>query len=297
MDRDEFIIAVLLIVCEQYAAIKEQYGMRRGGFAPAMSDEEVITIEICGEYFKIECDKDIFAYFHAHYRHFFPKLSDRSLFARHASDLCHVKSLIQKRLTSVSGEINDRVQSIDTLPLPVCVLTRAKRDRCFPGEADFGYCSAEDMRCYGFKLGLRVSRNGMITHYSLLPARPHDIQSIETLLEEFEGIAPADKGFIDEFRQSLLMKRHGILVVTPPRKNMKATLPEPLLKFCRRIRRRIETVGSQLTGRFRADHIRVHDLWHFEHRLIRKILAHTVCVFINLIFNLPPLDLDGLVAI
>lgn len=297
MDRDEFIIAVFLIVCEQYAVIKKQYGIRRGGFAPALSDEEVITIEICGEYFKIECDKDIFAYFHAHYRHFFPKLNDRSLFARQSTNLWHVKSLIQKRLTVVSGEANDPVQSIDTLPLPVCVLTRAKRDRCFPGEADFGYCSAKDMHYYGFKLGLRVSRIGMITEYSMLSARPHDIQSLETLLEEFEGIAPADKGFIDEFRQSLLLKRHRILVVTPPRKNMKPALPEPLLKFCKYIRKRIETVGSQLTGRFKVDHIRVHDILHFQHRLIRKILAHTVCVFINLTLNRPPLDLDGMVAI
>ncbi|MGX9728958.1 MAG: transposase [Candidatus Electronema sp. VV] len=79
------------------------------------------------------------------------------------------------------------------------------------------------------------------------------------MLEEFEGAAPADKGFIDERRQSLLLERHGILVVTPPRKNMKTTLPESLLKFCRRIRKRIETVGSHLTERFKIDHIRVHD--------------------------------------
>lgn len=201
------------------------------------------------------------------------------MFVRQAANLWHVKSLIQKRLTAISGEMNDPVQSIDTLPLPVCVLTRAKRDRCFPGEADFGYCSAKDMHCYGFKLGLRVSRIGMITHYSLLPARPHDIQSLETLLEGFEGISPADKGFIDEFRQAIMLKRHGILVVTPPRKNMKATLPEPLLKFCKRVRKRIETVGSQLTGRFKVDHIRVHDIQHFEHRLIRKILAHACLCF------------------
>jgi hypothetical protein len=49
----------------------------------------------------------------------------------------------------------------------------------------------------------------------VLPARPHDIQSIDTLLEGFEGIAPAGKGFIDAYRHSLLLERHGILVVTP----------------------------------------------------------------------------------
>lgn len=50
MDRDDFIIAVFLVVCEQYHVIKQAYRLRRGGFAPALRDEEVITMEICGEY-------------------------------------------------------------------------------------------------------------------------------------------------------------------------------------------------------------------------------------------------------
>jgi hypothetical protein len=296
MDRDDFIIAVFLVVCEQYQVIKKQYRLRRGGFAPALTDEEVITMEICGEYFKLSCDKDIFAYFHTHYLHFFPKLADRSLFARQAANLWQIKAAIQKRLVLVSGQANDPVQVIDTLPLPVCVLTRAMRDHCFKPDADFGYCAAKDLHYYGFKLGLRISRLGMITHYPLLAARPHDIQSLDTLLEAFEGIAPADKGFIDEYRHSLLLERHGIRVVTPPRKNMQTDLPKPLLRFCKRIRKFVETVGSHLTERFQIDQMRVHDLWHFQHRLIRKILAHTVCVFLNLMFGRPPLDLDGLVS-
>jgi hypothetical protein len=295
MDRDDFIIAVFLVVCEHCQAIKKRYRLRRGGFAPALTDEEVITLEICGEYFKLECDKDIFAYFHKHYLHFFPRLSDRSLFVRQAANLWHIKAAIQKRLVIMSGQANDPVQVIDTLPVPVCVLTRAVRDHCFKPEADFGYCAAKDMHYYGFKLGLRISRLGMITHYPLLAARPHDIQSLETLLEGFEGIAPADKGFMDEYRQSLLSERHHILVVTPARKNMQTHLPKQLLRFCKRIRKCVETVGSHLTQRFKIDQIRVHDLWHFQHRLIRKILAHTVCVFLNLSFGRPPLDLDGLV--
>ena len=296
MDRDDFIIAVYLLVCEQYQAILTRHRLRRGGFAPALTDEEVITMEICGEYFKLDCDKDLFAYFHTHYLHFFPKLTDRSLFVRQAANLWQVKAAIQKRLVTVSGQIHDPVQVIDTLPLPVCVLTRARRDRCFELEADFGYCPAKDMHYYGFKLGLRISRLGMITHYPLLAARPHDIQSLDTLLEGFEGLAPADKGFIDAYRQARLSEGHRITVVTPVRKNMHTDLPRTLLRFCKRIRKFVETVGSHLTERFGVDQIRVHDLWHFQHRLIRKILAHTVCVFLNMTLGRPPLDLDGLVV-
>ncbi len=40
MDRDEFIITVYCLVCEHYQVIKTTSSMRRGGFAPALSDEE-----------------------------------------------------------------------------------------------------------------------------------------------------------------------------------------------------------------------------------------------------------------
>jgi len=52
MDRDTFIITVFCLVSELYPQVVRERPVRRGGFAPALSDEEVITIEICGEYFK-----------------------------------------------------------------------------------------------------------------------------------------------------------------------------------------------------------------------------------------------------
>src|SRR5712691_2533736 len=73
MDRDTFIITVYSLVVEHDRAHAALYPIRHGGFAPEVSDEEVITMEICGEYLKHQTDQDLFDYFHAHYRHFFPK--------------------------------------------------------------------------------------------------------------------------------------------------------------------------------------------------------------------------------
>ena len=296
MDRKDFIIIVYLLVCQHYQAIKARYPLRHGGFAPALSDEEVITIELCGEYFKLASDEDIFDYFQAHFQDWFPQLRDRTLFVRQAANLWQIKALLQQRLTQVSGQVEDPVQVIDTLPLPVCVLTRAPRDRCFKPDADYGYCAAKQLHDYGFKLGLRVARSGMIIQYPLLPARPHDVQLTDELVADFAGVAPADKGFIDAVRQTLLAERHGVTLVTPPRKRMQAAFAPEVLKTCARWRKRVETVGSHLTERFGVGRIRVRDLWHFQQRLIRKILAHTVGVFLNLQLGRKPLDLDGLVA-
>jgi hypothetical protein len=296
MDRDTFIITVYCVVVENHQAVAQQYPIRRGGFAPALTDEEVITMEICGEYFKLHADKDLFAYFRDHYRHFFPNLSDRAAFARQAANLWHVKAAIWQLIVARSGHGADPVQVIDTVPLPVCTYTRAPRDRCFKTVADYGHCAAKKMAYYGFKLGLRVSSLGMITHFPLLNARSHDVTHTNALVEGFSGLCPADKGFIDPFRQPLLQHRYEVKIVTPAKSNMAVEHPRALRKFCSRIRKIVETVGSHLTERFAVAKIRVHDLWHFQHRLIRKVLAHTVMVFLNLQLGRDPLDLDGLVS-
>ena len=95
MDRDDFIITVYCLVCQMYQMIKARYSIRRGGPEPALTDEEVITIEICGEFFKENTDQEIFDYFQAHYQAYFPHLQDRSLFVRQATNLWLVKAAIQ----------------------------------------------------------------------------------------------------------------------------------------------------------------------------------------------------------
>jgi Transposase DDE domain len=296
MDRDSFIIAVYCLVVETFKTVKEKYAIRRGGFPPTLTDEEVITMELCGAYFKLQTDKDLFDYFHSHYRHFFPNLRDRSSFVRQAANLSQVKTAMWQSVLQRSGQQNHPVQVIDTLPLPVCTYTRSSRDRCFKTLADYGHCAAKKLDYYGFKLGLRVSAIGMITHFPLLNARAHDVNHTNSLVEGFAGLCPADKGFIDPFRQPLLFERYGVKIVTAARSNMKEEHPRALRKFCSRIRKIVETVGSHLTERFAVARIRVHDLWHFQHRLIRKVLAHTVMVFLNLQLGRDPLDLDGLVT-
>lgn len=296
MDRDSFIIQVYCVVVENYKMVKEQYKIRRGGFPPRLSDEEVITMEICGSYFKLHTDKDLFNYFQSHYRHFFPALRDRPSFVRQAANLWQVKQEIWHLLVSESGQGADSIQVIDTLPLPVCTYTRAIRDRCFKTVADYGHCAAKKMEYYGFKLGLRVSQIGMITHFPLLNARSHDVTHTNALVEGFSGLCPADKGFIDPFRQPLLLNRYGVRIITPARKNMVDETPAAVQKFCSRVRKIVETVGSHLTERFAIDATRAHDLWHYQVRIIRKVLSHTTMVYLNLQLKREPLDLDGLVS-
>jgi len=284
MERDIFIISVYCLVVEIMQNIETSYNLRQKGFPPKLTDAEVITIEICGEFFKLHEDTEIYNYFKCHYLDFFPNLPSRTTFVRQSANLWQVKLLCQSIMVSRAGQKTDAVQSIDTLPLPVCTWTRGgRRDKRFATLADYGHCAAKNLDYYGFKLGLRISRAGMITHFPLLSARAHDINHLGILIEGFCGTVPADLGFLDEYQQQLWFDIQQTQVITPLRSNME-TSPEQvkLVKKTKYWRKLVETVGSQLTDRFQIAKIKVKDLWHYQNRIFRKILSHTVGVFLNL---------------
>jgi hypothetical protein len=138
MERDTFIIAVFCCIADLTPILMGTKPLRKGGFSPQLTDAEVITIEICGEFLKLSTDKDIFQYFYSHYRHFFPQLTERTLFVRQAANLWVIKQQLWQLLVRLSDEDHAPVHCIDTLPIPVCRLARACRERCLQGVADYG---------------------------------------------------------------------------------------------------------------------------------------------------------------
>ncbi len=84
-------------------------------------------------------------------------------------------------------------------------------------------------------------------------------------------------------QQQLWLVEQQTQIVTPNRKNMESS-PEQvkLVKKTKYWRKLIETVGSQLTERFQITKTKVKDLWHYQNRIFRKILSHTVGIFSNM---------------
>ena len=293
MERDIFIISAYCLVVEIMQIIEKSHNFRQKGFPPKLTDAEVITIEICGEFFKLHEDTEIYNYFRRHYPAFFPNLPSRTTFVRQSANLWQAKVLCQSLLVQISEQNADSVQSIDTLPLPVCTYTRGGfRDKRFPTLAEFGHCAAKKMDYYGFKLGLRIARSGMITHFPLLSARQHDLNHPGSLIEGFCGTVPADKGFLDEYQSKLWLDTQQTQVVTPNRKNMESSAEQiKLVRKTKYRRKLVETVGSQLVERFQIAKIKVNALWHYQNRIFRKILSHTVGVFLNMQNGNKPLQL------
>ena len=104
-----------------------------------------------------------------------------------------------------------------------------------------------------------------------------------------------DKGFIrPELQRELAI--NGLSLQTPLRDNMKDPRSKKLLNWMKNTRRLIETVIGQLTERFHIERVRARDLWHEASRFWRKLLAHTVCLKINIELGNKPLQFEKLIA-
>src|SRR5438270_8514920 len=77
--------------------------LRHRGPKPTLSDSEVITMELAGEFFGIDTDKGIWRFFRQYHLSEFPVLMhvDRTTFARQAASLWRGKQLLPERVLTL----------------------------------------------------------------------------------------------------------------------------------------------------------------------------------------------------
>lgn len=281
MPQEEFIISVFCFVADNLKACVPEGGLRKRGFAPKLSDEEVITMEIVGEFWGMDKDKAIWRYFKTHWSQWFPKLGSRTTFIRQAANLWAIKLLLQHVLVDILEGRLDDTYLIDGFPVPVCHFRRARTCECFKGEASFGYCATKQQSYYGFKGHIVTTFNGLITGFTLTQAHADEREAMWEITSNIQGQLLGDKGYLSERQQEELAQERGLQLKTPPRKNMKQNKNTQWSKLMTSVRRRVETVIGQLSEQLNIQKVRARDMWHLSSRLGRKILAHTMGILIN----------------
>lgn len=291
---DEFIIAVFCCVDDALAEITQGRPIRAKGFAPGLSDSEVLTMEIVGEYQGIDADQAIWQYFRRHWLAWFPGLGSRCTFVRQAANLWQYKALLQQHLAAKLGAFRDRVHLVDGIPIPLCGFSRAPSCRCFKGIAAYGYCAAKKQTYYGFHGHLLISATGVITGFSLTPANGSEREALWEMVSSIHGLLIGDKGYLSVPLQQEL-RQVGIELETALRSNMHDARDPVWVTLLKRLRRLIETVIGQLVERFSIEKVWARDLWHLTSRINRKLLAHTVCRWLNRL-SANPLQFEQLVS-
>ena len=277
MDLETFIIAVFCLVDDFVRDLCHGRRLRQRGPAPILADSEALTVEITGEFLGLDTDQALHAYFRRHFGHLFPGLRTvhRTTFLRQAANLWAVKHALGQHLTT--GTRHDAaLVLIDSLPVPVCRFARAHRCRSFRGLAAFGYDPLAHQTYYGLRLHLRVTWPGVITAAVLAPANDADRAVAPQLLAGLTGWALGDGGYWSPSLRAELAPA-GLNLIAPPRTKPGAVRwPAWLVQM----RRRIETVLSQLVERYHAKRVRARDEWHLIARWLRKLASHTVAVLL-----------------
>jgi Transposase DDE domain len=290
----ELLLEVFCLVDDELQGLKLGR-IRRRGPMPTLTDAEVITLEIVGEFWKLNTDRDIYRHFRAYHASEFPALAriHRTTFARQAANLMRFKQLIQQRLAEKLAGL-DPVWLADSMPIHACQFARAKFCRRFAGLADYGYDHLIKRTFYGFRLHLRATREGVILGYELAPARVNESVLLAELAPPAGSTGIGDRGYGGlPLRES--MAESGVKLLAPPRRKCEDRPGDKQRAAAlASLRYRIETVNGQQSERFEMKRTWARDIWHLCHRVARKILSHTVMIGLTFRHGFSPLSFDRL---
>jgi hypothetical protein len=291
VDLSTFIVSVFCLIDDRLKGRR----IRQRGPTPKLSDAEVLTIEIVGEFLGMDTDTGIHLFFKRHYGEWFPTLGEvhRTTFARQAANLWKVKECLWQELLLLVPH-DPAFALVDSMPLPACLFARAYRCKRFRGEAAFGKDTLLKQTFYGFRMHARVSWPGVITRLSVAPADAHELSVLPELAERTSGLVVGDRNYHSP-KTGEELARMGVDLLAPYSSKKRDPNPERSA-FLSRLRYRIDTVFSQLVGRYSVKRVWAGDTWHLASRLLRKVLSHTVAFLLNHNSGNQPLQLSKLLV-
>jgi hypothetical protein len=195
VDISTFIVAVFCLVDDRLQGLR----LRSRGPAPRLSDAEVLTIEIVGEFLGIDTDKALYGYFRRHYGTWFPALDEvhrTTSFSRQAANLWKIKERLWQELLPLAAH-NSIFAICDSMPLPACSFARAYRCRRFRGEAAFGKDNLLKQTFYGFRMHV-IESAGPRAHHSFFVGSSqsaHELSVVPELVEFTSGVLVGDRNY------------------------------------------------------------------------------------------------------
>jgi hypothetical protein len=116
------------------------------------------------------------------------------------------------------------------------------------------------------------------------------------VVDSIYGLLIDDKGYLRSLLKQELLEQGVELQTLLRRNNIQDTSPKAFVKSLMSIRRLVKTVIGQLAGQFHIEKVRARDLWHLTNRFSRKLLSHTMQVFLNRFLGRESLQFEGLIA-
>jgi Transposase DDE domain len=254
---------------------------QRPGARPACSDSEMLTFALARELLGYDSERRFRRVLNADWRHLFPHIPAQSEFNRRTRWLWGAfEELRQHWLAGLPAATEDWY-AFDTSPLPVRHPSRVRGpdqwSLPFDLQAGFGRCAAKALWFYGFRVAtLAPLIDPIPLRWALVPAAVNEREVLAAMLE---GLGPlkllADKGLRSRALSEELAAR-DILLLTPPTKAQRASMPAGLRRFIAAHRNRIEGSYTTMKDQLHLEHHRALTGWGLLTRLAIKFAAYTL---------------------
>ena len=260
----------------------------QGGVVPKFSDLEIIALSLTSEIMGIDSESHLFSYMES-YKSLIPNLVSRRQYndrRKYTADLCN--KLREKMSLIIDG--GENIFCIDSKPIEICRISRAKR--CKMGKDNYekapsiGYCATQGVYYYGYKLHAICGVSGVIHSFDLTKANVHDIKYLNDVKFNHSNCCiVGDRGYISKTIQLDLFESANIRLEVPYRTNQKDW--KPTFAPYAKVRKRIETIFSQLNEQFMTIRNYAKNTTGLFTRIIGKISALTILQYINFKNNKP----------
>lgn len=270
--------------------ISDQGNYLRRGTKPKFSDIEVIALSLTSESLSIDSENYLFSKLKKEYQAAFENMISRRQYNDRRKLLFEKTEQVRKLLAERLNRQSD-VFAIDSMPLEICKLARQQRNKMGKESEhhspDKGYCASQKKYFYGYKLHSVCSAAGVIQSLDLTRASVHDIHYLKDVKELFSNcIITGDKGYISKAQQINLFETAGIHLEVPLRANQHEQ--KPVMWRLKKVRKRIETVFSQLCDQFMIQRNYAKSFTGFKSRIMAKVAGFTILQFLNkFVFNQP----------
>lgn len=284
---EDFILITYVIIDELYHRFAPPEVTKRRHILDAkLSDAEIITIALCGELIGIDSENAWFSFVKKNFLHLFPRLCSRTRFNRTRRALLQTTELLRQKMISFFPVPVSQYCIIDSFPLAVCKFGRARYCKTFRDSgADYGNCPSKKETYFGYKVHALITLEGYITAFEITPASTDDREGLRDLMDGCSNVTIlADKGYVSGklFQE---MQKQNICLFALKRSNSKENWPKPVRQLVFKLRRRVETVFSQLSGQLNAERVLAKSFQGLCTRMVNKILAYNLCIALNSIFN------------
>jgi hypothetical protein len=191
MDLDTFLTTLYVLVDDWYKAEMEDVVGHRRGPEPQMSDSEVLTVALAGQWRKgvpWQSERSVVRYMQKHGRHWFPTMLQRSAFNERVRNLWRLFVVLQQRVAAWLSSADDVYQSVDCAPLPACSLAQAARGKThWLWWSTLGCGGNNGGWFYGDQLGAVVTPGGAVTGWLIAPAHIDDRWVLQALVSGRAG--------------------------------------------------------------------------------------------------------------